>query len=70
MTLSALRYALDQCRYRLDEARDEHDLRDRVHHNAGVDAAEHCVVQLLRLEEPTGTTTDRSFKDALIAGSR
>lgn len=46
---------LDECRYRLEEARDEQDRRDRTHHNAGVDAAAariHRVLELLA-EAPT-----------------
>jgi hypothetical protein len=40
VTLARILAALEQCRYRESEARDEQDLRDRRHHNAGVDAAE------------------------------
>lgn len=49
--LSRILVALDDCRYRESEAVSEADLRDRRHHNAGVNAAEIVVRRELGVEQ-------------------
>ena len=55
---------IDDCRYRLEEARGEGDARDRLHHNAGVDAAERVVRRVFAREQTMASL--RELRDAHV----